>query len=63
MMQRVMIVDALVTNPSVLIADNITQALDVTVAAQIIRLVKDLRDEFSTAILFISSSLPVVDNC
>jgi len=61
MMQRVMIVDALVTNPSVLIADNITQALDVTVAAQIIRLVQDLKDQFSTAILFISSSLPVVE--
>ena len=61
MMQRVMIVDALVTNPSVLIADNITQALDVTVAAQIIRLVRELRDKFSTAILFISSSLPVVE--
>ena len=61
MMQRVMIVDALVTNPEVLIADNITQALDVTVAAQIIRLIKELRDRFSTAILFISSSLPVVD--
>ncbi len=61
MMQRVMIVDALVTNPAVLIADNITQALDVTVAAQIIRLIKELRDQFSTAILFISSSLPVVE--
>lgn len=61
MMQRVMIVDALVTNPVVLIADNITQALDVTVAAQIIRLIKELRDQFSTAILFISSSLPVVE--
>ena len=61
MMQRVMIVDALVTNPSILIADNITQALDVTVAAQIIRLIQDLRDQFSTAILFISSSLPLVD--
>ncbi len=60
MMQRVMIVDALVTNPEILIADNITQALDVTVAAQIIRLIKELRDQFSTAILFISSSLPVV---
>lgn len=61
MMQRVMIVDALVTNPEVLIADNITQALDVTVAAQIIRLIEELRDRFSTAILFISSSLPVVE--
>lgn len=61
MMQRVMIVDALVTNPAVLIADNITQALDVTVAAQIIRLIKELQSQFSTAILFISSSLPVVE--
>ena len=61
MMQRAMIVDALVTNPKVLIADNITQALDVTVAAQIIRLIQELRDEFSTAILFISSSLPVAE--
>ena len=61
MMQRVMIVDALVTSPEVLIADNITQALDVTVAAQIIRLIEELRDQFSTAILFISSSLPVVE--
>lgn len=61
MMQRVMIVDALVTNPEVLIADNITQALDVTVAAQIIRLIRELKDEFSTAILFISSSLPVAE--
>jgi peptide/nickel transport system ATP-binding protein len=59
MMQRVMIVDALVTNPAVLIADNITQALDATVSAQIIRLIHDLREQFSTAILFISSSLPV----
>ena len=61
MMQRAMIVDALVTNPKVLIADNITQALDVTVATQIIRLIQELRDEFSTAILFISSSLPVAE--
>ncbi len=61
MMQRVMIVDALVTNPAVVIADNITHSLDVTVAAQIIRLIHDLRAQFSTAILFISSSLPVVE--
>jgi len=60
MMQRVMIVDALVTNPTLLVADNITQALDVTVAAQIIRLIEELREQFSTSIVFISSSLPVV---
>jgi len=60
MMQRVMIVDALVSDPSLVIADNITQPLDVTVAAQIIRLIDDLRASLNTAFLFISSSLPVV---
>ncbi|QRM41938.1 ABC transporter ATP-binding protein (plasmid) [Rhizobium rhizogenes] len=60
MMQRVMIVDALVSDPSLVIADNITQPLDVTVAAQIIRLIDDLRQSMNTAFLFISSSLPVV---
>ncbi len=60
MMQRVMIVDALMTKPTFLVADNITQALDVTVAAQIIRLIEDLKERFSTAIVFISSSLPLV---
>ncbi|MDU6325688.1 ABC transporter ATP-binding protein, partial [Bradyrhizobium sp.] len=60
MMQRALIVDALVTNPSVLVADNVTQPLDVTVAAQVIRLIKELTDQFDTAVLFISSSLPMV---
>ena len=60
MMQRVMIVDALVTRPAILIADNITRALDVTVAAQIMRLIREFRDQFKSAILFISSSLPIV---
>jgi len=59
MMQRALIVDALVSNPKLLVADNVTQPLDVTVAAQVIRLMKELADEFSTAIMFISSSLPV----
>jgi len=58
MMQRALIVDALVTNPAFIIADNVTQPLDVTVAAQIIRLMKELREEFNTAIVFVSSSLP-----
>ena len=58
MMQRALIVDALVTNPAFIIADNVTQPLDVTVAAQIIRLMKELREEFRTAIVFVSSSLP-----
>ncbi|MBL0373464.1 ABC transporter ATP-binding protein [Rhizobium sp. KVB221] len=60
MMQRVMIVDALISDPSLVIADNITQPLDVTVAAQIIRLIDSLRQSLDTAFLFISSSLPVV---
>ena len=59
MMQRAMIVDALISDPMLLIADNITQPLDVTVAAQILKLMRELKDEFSTAILFICSSLPV----
>lgn len=60
MMQRALIVDALVSDPTVLIADNITQPLDVTVAAQILRLMRSLRDTFGAAIVFVSSSLPVV---
>lgn len=60
MMQRVMIVDALVSDPALVIADNITQPLDVTVAAQIIDLIAELRQTLGTAFLFISSSLPVV---
>lgn len=59
MMQRAMIVDALISDPALLIADNITQPLDVTVAAQILKLMRELNEKFSTAILFICSSLPV----
>ncbi len=59
MMQRALIVDALITNPALLIADNVTQPLDVTVAAQVIQLMKELSDTFDTAVLFVSSSLPV----
>jgi oligopeptide/dipeptide ABC transporter, ATP-binding protein, C-terminal domain len=62
MMQRAMIVDALVSNPKLLIADNITQPLDVTVAAQIIRLLRDLQREFETSIVFISTALGVVSD-
>ena len=61
MMQRVMIVDALVTNPAFLVADNITQPLDVTVAAQILRLLRELQRDFNTAIIFVSSALGVVN--
>jgi peptide/nickel transport system ATP-binding protein len=60
MMQRALIVDALVAKPALLIADNVTQPLDVTVAAQILRLMRELRTDFKTAVLFVSASLPVV---
>ena len=60
MMQRALIVDALITNPAFLIADNVTQPLDVTIAAQIIRLMQDLREKFRTAIIFVSTSLGIV---
>lgn len=59
MMQRVMIVDALSADPALLIADNITQPLDVTVAKQIVRLLNGLRDDFGTSIIFVSASLPM----
>ena len=59
-MQRAMIVDALLSSPKLLVADNITMPLDVTVAAQIIKLMRVLRDKFNTTIIFSSSSLPVV---
>tara|TARA_B100001057_G_scaffold316648_2_gene316780 strand:+ start:2143 stop:3942 length:1800 start_codon:yes stop_codon:yes gene_type:complete len=60
MMQRAMIVDALLSSPKLLVADNITMPLDVTVAAQIIKLMRVLRDKFNMTVIFSSSSLPVV---
>lgn len=62
MIQRAAIVDALVADVDLLVADNVTQSLDVTIAAQIIRLFEDLRAKLQTAIIFVSSSLPVVRN-
>ena len=58
MMQRAMIVDALVANPRLLVADSITQPLDVTVGAQILKLMREISERFDTAVLFISASLP-----
>lgn len=60
MMQRAMIVDALISNPRLLVADSITQPLDVTVGAQILKLLRELKDEFDASILFVSNSLPTV---
>ncbi|MBI4769554.1 MAG: ABC transporter ATP-binding protein [Chloroflexi bacterium] len=60
MRQRVMIAMALACNPQILIADEPTTALDVTIQAQIIELVKRLRQELGMAIIWITHDLGIV---
>ena len=62
MRQRVVIAIALACNPKILIADEPTTALDVTIQAQILELMKDLQTKIDTSIIFITHDLGVVAN-
>ena len=58
--QRVMIAMAVILNPKILIADEPTTALDVTTELQILKLIKEIQERYSTAVLFITHNFGVV---
>ena len=60
MKQRVVIAMALACNPKLLIADEPTTALDVTIQAQVLELMKDLKEQFGTAMIMITHDLGIV---
>ena len=62
MRQRIMIAMAICCDPNILIADEPTTALDVTIQAQIIDLLKELKEKLNTAIILVNNDLWVVDN-
>ena len=63
MRQRVMIAMALITKPDLLIADEPTTALDVTVQAQILELIRKMQKELGMAVILISHDLGIVSGC
>ena len=60
MQQRIMIAIALASNPDILIADEPTTALDVTVQAQVLDLLRDLQAEYQMSVILISHNLGVI---
>jgi len=60
MIQRVMIADALSSNPDFIIADNPTQALDVTIQSQILELMSGLQETYGTTFILITNSFPIL---